>query len=165
MTTIIYPCHRQIRIRDLSIPTIQPHSTLSLPLLQDLRQVSQSRCLLIQIQKCVQRQDPSTMIEVLTELIQTWFLSLNHTLRAVPDKRLVPHLINMWLFVFGKVLPYMQAVFLPLDHEFKGRGSILATPQAAAEFWGVLPNPEHGGALSSSPPTDGRDGITAAGDE
>ena len=124
-----------------------------------------NRLVVIHIQKCVQRHAPSVIIEDLNELFQTGFLSLNHTLRAVLDERLVPHLVNMWLFVFGKVLPYMQAVFLPLDHEFKGRGSILSTPQAAAEFWGVLPNSDHGGALSSSPPTDGRDGITAAGDE
>jgi hypothetical protein len=102
----------------------------------------------------------------LNELFQTGFLSLNHTLRAVPDERLVPHLVNMWLFVFGKVLPYMQAVFLPLDHEFKGHGNTLTTPQAAAEFWGVLPNSDHGGVLSSSPPpTDGQNGVTTAGDE
>jgi hypothetical protein len=124
-----------------------------------------NRLVIIHVQKCVHRHAPSIIIEDLNELFQTGFLSLNHTLRAVPDERLVPHLVNMWLFVFGKVLPYMQAVFLPLDHEFKGRGSVLTTPQAAAEFWGVLPNSDHGGALSSSPPTDGRDGITAAGDE
>ena len=124
-----------------------------------------NRLVAIHIQKCVQRHAPSIIIEDVNELFQTGFLSLNHTLRAVPDERLVPHLVNMWLFVFGKVLPYMQAVFLPLDHEFKGHGNILTTPQAAAEFWGVLPNSDHGGALSSSPPTDGQNGVTAAGDE
>ena len=124
-----------------------------------------NRLVTIHIQRCVQRQSPTIIIEDLDELFQTGFLSLNHTLRIVPDERLVPHLVNMWLFVFGTVLPYMQAVFLPLDLEFKGRGNVLTTPQAAADFWGVLPNSDHGGALSSTPPTDGFDGVRAAGDE
>jgi hypothetical protein len=63
-----------------------------------------NRLVAIHIQKCVQRHAPSIIIEDLNELLQTGFLSLNHTLRAVPDERLVPHLVNMWLFVFGKVL-------------------------------------------------------------
>lgn len=124
-----------------------------------------NRLVSIHVQRCVQRRDPSILIEDLDELFQTGFLSLNHTLRNIPDERLVPHLVNMWVFVFGKVLPYMQAVFLPLDLEFKGRGSVLTTPQAAAEFWGVLPSWDHGSTFSSSPPTDGHDGITPAGDE
>lgn len=124
-----------------------------------------NRLVVIHVQKCVQRHAPTVIIEDLNELFRTGFLSLNDTLRAVPDERLVPHLVNMWLFVFGKVLPYMQAVFLPLDHEFKGRGSVLTTPQAAGEFWGVLPTSDQGGALSSSPPTDSQDGMTAAGDQ
>ncbi len=124
-----------------------------------------NRLVTIHVQRCVQRHLPNVIIEDLDDLFQTGFLSLNHTLRGIPDERLVPYLVKMWISVFGKILPYMQAVFLPLDLEFKGRGSVLTSPQAAAEFWGVLPNSDHGGALSSSPPTDGEGGVTAAGDE
>ena len=119
----------------------------------------------IHVQWCVQKRAPSVLISNLDDLFQTGLGSLNYTLRTVLDEKLVPHLVNMWLFVFGKVLPYMQAVFLPLDLEFKGRGSVLTTPKAAADFWGVLPNSAHGAVLSSSPPMDGPHGVTAAGDE
>lgn len=44
----------------------------------------------------------------------------------------------MWLFTFTSILPYMQAVFLPLDLEFSGNGPLLTSSQAR-DFWGVLP--------------------------
>jgi hypothetical protein len=84
---------------------------------------------------------PSVIVEDLRDLLQTGFSSINHSLRAVPDDSLVPYLAQTWLFVFGTVLPFLQAVFLPLDLEFKGRGSIM-NAREAIEFWGALPNGE-----------------------
>lgn len=55
-----------------------------------------------------------------------------------PDERLIPRLVEMWLFVFTSVLPFLQAVFLPLDLEFEGRGPLMSQA-AAREFWGALP--------------------------
>ena len=91
------------------------------------------------IQRCIVKQSAPTILEDLREFLQTGFTSLDQTLRNVPDHRLVPHLVDMWLLVFGKLLPYMQAVFLPLDLEFKGHGSLM-TPQEAADFWGASPD-------------------------
>ena len=91
------------------------------------------------IQRCIIKRSAPIIVEDLRDLLQTGFTNLNQTLRNVPDHRLVPHLVDMWLFVFGKLLPYMQAVFLPLDLEFKGHGSLL-TPQEAADFWGASPD-------------------------
>lgn len=88
------------------------------------------------IQRCILKRTPTIITEDLRDLAKTGFLSLDQTLRGVPDSRLVPHLASMWLFVYGKVLPYMQAVFLPLDLEFRGHGPLM-TPQEAAEFWGA----------------------------
>jgi hypothetical protein len=120
----------------------------------------------IHVQRCVQRRDPSIVIGDLEDLLKTGFLSLNHTLRLVSDDRLVPHLVGMWIQVFGAILPFMQAVFLPLDQEFKGRGTILTSPKMAAEFWGALPSAESGSTLSSSPPSgSGSDVVVAAGEE
>ena len=117
----------------------------------------------IYIQRCVQRHQPTTITEDLDDLFQTGFLSLNHTIRLVPDDRIVPHLVSLWLVVFQTVLPFMQAVFFPLDQEFKGRGSVLTTRAAAAEFWGALPKPE---STNLSPsPTAREDGFMVAGDE
>lgn len=91
------------------------------------------------IQRCIVQRSAPIIIEELRELLQKGFTSLKKTLRNVPDHRLVPHLVEMWLFVFGKLLPYIQAVFLPLDLEFKGHGSLM-TPQEAADFWGASPD-------------------------
>ena len=98
-----------------------------------------NRLVSINIQRCILKRTPTIITEDLRDLAQTGFLSLDQTLRGVPDSRLVPHLASMWLFVYGKVLPYMQAVFLPLDLEFKGHGAFMS-PQEAAEFWGANPD-------------------------
>ena len=120
----------------------------------------------IHVQRCVQRKDPSIVIGDLEDLLKTGFLSLSHTLRGASDNSLVPRLVMTWMDVFGKILPFMQAVFLPLDQEFKGRGTILTSPKLAAEFWGALPSHESGSKLSSSPASgDGVDFVVAAGEE
>ncbi|KAI9871362.1 MAG: hypothetical protein M1830_002987 [Pleopsidium flavum] len=98
-----------------------------------------NRLVSVHIQRCVQKRAPTIIMEDLHELLHTGFSSLEHNLRGIPDERLVPHLVDMWLFVFGTILPYMQAVFLPLDLEFKGHGSIM-TSREAAEFWGATLN-------------------------
>lgn len=127
-----------------------------------------NRLVSIHIQRCVQKLDPSVAVGDFEDLLRTGFLSLNHTLRSVRDDQLVPHLVGMWISVFTEILPYMQAVFLPLDQEFKGRGAVLTTPAKAAEFWGMIPSSSDS-ALSSSPPgwdsAAGSDSMISAGDE
>lgn len=83
------------------------------------------------------------MIEDLRDLLTTGFSSLDQTLRRIPDERLIPHLVEMWLFTFTSILPYMQAVFLPLDLEFNGRGTLMS-PDQARDFWGALPSSSNG---------------------
>jgi hypothetical protein len=56
----------------------------------------------------------------------------------------------MWLFTFTSILPYMQAVFLPLDKEFSGNGAVMSEDQAR-EFWGALPSFSGSGNSSSIP--------------
>jgi len=90
----------------------------------------------IHIKRCVHKRSPILLIEDLNELLQTGFSSLDQTLRHVPDDRLIPHLVEMWLVVFTTILPFLQAVFLPLDLEFRGSGIMSSTQ--AAEFWGVM---------------------------
>jgi len=98
-----------------------------------------NRLVTIHIQRCIVKRTPTIITEDLRDLFYTGFTSLNQTLHGLPDRGLVPHLVNMWLFVFGTVLPYMQAVFLPLDLEFKGHGSLM-TSQEALDFWGANPD-------------------------
>ena len=94
-----------------------------------------NKLVFVHLQRCYQQRSPTTMIEDLRDLLQTGFSSLDHTLSGVPDDRLIPYLVEMWLFAFGSVLPYVQAVFLPLDMEFKGAGPLMTTAEVA-DFWG-----------------------------
>lgn len=98
-----------------------------------------NRLVSIHIQRCILKRTPAVITEDVRDLSRTGFLSLDQTLRGIPDSRLVPHLASMWIFIYGKILPYMQAVFLPLDLEFKGHGTLM-TPQEAVEFWGANPD-------------------------
>lgn len=90
----------------------------------------------VHIKRCIHKRSPILLIEDLNELLYTGFGSLDQTLRHIPDERLIPHLVEMWLVVFTTILPFLQAVFLPLDLEFRGTG-IMSSIQAS-EFWGVM---------------------------
>lgn len=79
------------------------------------------------------------IVDDLRDLLATGFSSLDQTLRQTPDERLIPHLVEMWLFTFTSILPYMQAVFLPLDLEFSGHGPLMSQ-EIARDFWGALPS-------------------------
>ncbi|KAI9848969.1 MAG: hypothetical protein M1837_005858 [Sclerophora amabilis] len=100
-----------------------------------------NRLVIAHIQRCVQKRAPSIITEDLRDLLRTGFSSLSQTLHRVPDEALVPQLVEMWLDIFGTILPYIQAVFLPLDLEFKGTG-IIMTHREAQDFWGALPEGE-----------------------
>ncbi|KAJ5169188.1 uncharacterized protein N7482_004782 [Penicillium canariense] len=94
---------------------------------------------LVHLQRCVHKRAPAAVIMDLQELLETGFATLNHSsLVGIPDEKLVPHLVQIWMLVFGTILPFIQAVFLPLDLEFKGVGSLM-TSREAVEFWGALP--------------------------
>ena len=98
-----------------------------------------NRLVTVHIQRCIHQRTPTIVTDDLRDLLYTGFTSLEQTVYSISDRGLVPHLVNMWLFVFGTILPFMQAVFLPLDLEFKGHGSLMA-PQEAADFWGANPD-------------------------
>lgn len=92
----------------------------------------------VHILRCIQRKAPSIVIEDLHELLQTGFKSLGQTLRSIPDDKLITKLVEMWVSVYTSILPFLQAVFLPLDLEFKGRGACMSTREAE-EFWNAVP--------------------------
>ena len=98
-----------------------------------------NKLVLVHLQRCVHKRTPTLIISDLQELLDTGFATLNHSsLVGIPDEKLVPHLVQIWMLVFGTILPFIQAVFLPLDLEFKGCGSLM-TSRESREFWGVLP--------------------------
>ncbi|KAM0815652.1 putative HbrB-like protein [Seiridium cardinale] len=97
-----------------------------------------NRVVTMHIQWCIQRRSAHIIIEDLRELLSTGFASLDHTLRksgTEDTNRLIPALVDVWMATFTSILPYMQAVFLPLDLEFSGNGPLL-TPDQARDFWG-----------------------------
>jgi hypothetical protein len=97
-----------------------------------------NRLVTTHIQRCIQKRTPQTLIEDLRDLLVTGFSSLEQTLRPVPSERLASSLVELWLFTFTSILPYMQAVFLPLDLAFSGASPLLS-PTSAADFWALLP--------------------------
>ncbi|KAI0483953.1 HbrB-like protein [Xylariaceae sp. FL0804] len=94
-----------------------------------------NRVVTMHIQYCIQRRSAHMIIEDLQDMLATGFSSLDRTLRAATEDRLIPAIVELWIFTFTSILPYMQAVFLPLDLEFSGNGSLL-TPEQAQDFWG-----------------------------
>ena len=103
-----------------------------------------NKLVLVHLQRCVQKRTPTTIIADLQDLLETGFANLNaSSLIGVSDEKVVPHLVQIWLLVFGTILPFIQAAFLPLDLEFKGSGSLMSSREAL-EFWGEIPS---GGGL------------------
>ncbi|KAJ3951234.1 hypothetical protein N0V92_012369 [Colletotrichum tropicale] len=104
---------------------------------EDLRQPVEdfNKLVTLHIQYCIQRRSPNIILEDLRELLATGFASLDHTLRRTQEDKVIPALVEMWLITYTSILPYMQAVFLPLDLEFSGCG-VLMNPDQARDFWG-----------------------------
>ncbi|CAM1509357.1 Fc.00g030960.m01.CDS01 [Cosmosporella sp. VM-42] len=94
-----------------------------------------NRVVQMHIQWCMHRRSPNAMLEDLRDLLITGFSSLDRTLRKTPEDHFIPTLVELWLFTFTSILPYMQAVFLPLDLEVSGCGTIMTTEQSR-DFWG-----------------------------
>ncbi|KAM4066917.1 hbrB-like domain-containing protein [Hirsutella rhossiliensis] len=100
-----------------------------------------NRVVQMHIQWCIHKRSPGSMLEDVRELLETGFSSLDRTLRLTPEDHFVPTLVELWLFTFTSILPYMQSVFLPLELEVSGCGAIL-TPEQARDFWsGVVTSP------------------------
>jgi hypothetical protein len=94
-----------------------------------------NRIVRLHIQYCIARRSPNIIVEDLRDLLHTGFGSLDYTLRNTPEDRLIPALVELWVFTYGQILHYMLAIFLPLDQEFLGCGSLMTSEQAR-EFWG-----------------------------
>ncbi|KFH48292.1 Target of rapamycin complex 2 subunit-like protein [Hapsidospora chrysogenum ATCC 11550] len=94
-----------------------------------------NRVVQMHIQYCIHRRSPNSMLEDLRDLLVMGFSSLDRTLRKTPEDRFIPALVELWVFTFTSILPFMQSVFLPLDLEVSGCGTIM-TPDQARDFWG-----------------------------
>ncbi|KAK7746642.1 hypothetical protein SLS53_001827 [Cytospora paraplurivora] len=112
-----------------------------------------NRVVTMHLQYCIQRRSPNSVLEDLRDLLKTGFLSLDSKMRRGPEERLIPALVDVWMHVYTGVTPILQAVFLPLDQEFAGNGSLM-TAEQAKDFWGSV--------MASSPGGDGNANLAPA---
>lgn len=96
-----------------------------------------NRVVQMHIQWCLHSRSPNAMLEDLRDLLATGFSALDRTLRKAPEDRFIPTLVELWVFTFTSILPYMQSIFLPLDLEISGRGTLMTSDQAR-DFWGTV---------------------------
>jgi hypothetical protein len=75
------------------------------------------------------------------DFLRVGMFNLDTKLRTADDSNFINTLVEVWMTMFTQVLPYLIAVFLPLQAEFDGTGQIL-TPQEAKEMWRVIPEKE-----------------------
>lgn len=114
-----------------------------------------NRVVSLHLEYCIRRRLPNQILDDLRSLLETGFLSLDQNLRKHSEDRLIPNLVDLWMHVFTAVLPYMQAVFLPLDQEFAGCGEYLKNADSARDFWGGVvagsPMETSGGQIHLAP--------------
>ncbi|ODQ64769.1 HbrB-like protein [Nadsonia fulvescens var. elongata DSM 6958] len=69
------------------------------------------------------------------DLLKTGLFSLDNSLQRLPNNKLLPRLVYVWKFFFSQVLPYWEAVFLPLQLEFEGNGQVLGN--LSDKYWSI----------------------------
>ncbi|ORY78228.1 HbrB-like-domain-containing protein [Protomyces lactucae-debilis] len=72
---------------------------------------------------CIDNKEQSHLVEDLVELFETGTASLDNNLAAMNDEKLIHRLVEIWVFYFSSVLPYLEATFLPLTVEFSSNAS------------------------------------------
>lgn len=78
------------------------------------------------------------VLDEFKDLTKTGMLKLESLLQTVTEAKFLERLVHLWLFFFSQVLPYWEAVFLPLQLEFEGSGPVLSAPGSAANYWHSL---------------------------
>ncbi|KAF8540015.1 HbrB-like-domain-containing protein [Trichophaea hybrida] len=95
-----------------------------------------NKLVVLHIRHCVEHRDPVMLLHDVRKLLETGMSSIEPYLSDLPDERLLTRLVEIWGTVFGYTTPYLEAVFLPLQQEFKGSGSVL-TARESREFFGI----------------------------
>ena len=90
------------------------------PTVEDL-----NRLVLANIRRCQVNHTPlRVLLGEVYDILGAGMLSLDPTLPGlIDDKLLVGRLVEIWGFVWSSVLPYWEAVFLPLQIEFRRAGA------------------------------------------
>jgi hypothetical protein len=72
---------------------------------------------------CIDCKEQGHLVEDLLELFETGTRSLDNNLAGLSDEKLIQRLVEIWVFYFSSVLPYLEATFLPLTIEFSSNAS------------------------------------------
>lgn len=84
---------------------------------------------------------PKEVISEFRNLLKIGIINLDSTLSRAPDEKLISRLVEVWMSFFSQALPYLEAVFLPLQLEFEGVGQILSQEEAQEYWLGLLEKP------------------------
>ncbi|KAK9321702.1 HbrB-like-domain-containing protein [Lipomyces orientalis] len=95
-----------------------------------------NKLVLLHAKRRISERDPGTLINDLRDLLRLGIAAIDPApqVQSVTDNVLVEHVADLWHFFQASVLPYIQAVFVPLQLEFKGVGSVM-TREQATKFW------------------------------
>ncbi|KAK9459790.1 HbrB-like-domain-containing protein [Lipomyces oligophaga] len=95
-----------------------------------------NKLVLLHTKRRISEKDPGTLISEVRDIVKLGVSVFDTTSQALSysDSDLVEHVTQLWRFYYTAVVPYMCAVFLPLQLEFEGDGVILSK-SGAAKFW------------------------------
>lgn len=67
----------------------------------------------------------NVLLQEFQDLTQTGMMRLSDSFHKVSDSKLLARMVDLWQFFFSQVLPYWEAVFLPLQLEFEGQNRMV----------------------------------------
>lgn len=68
--------------------------------------------------------DANDILVEFKDLTKIGMQKLDYSLQKVNDAKLMSRVVELWQFFFSQVLPYWEAIFLPLQLELEGNGYI-----------------------------------------
>ncbi|KAK9432670.1 HbrB-like-domain-containing protein [Lipomyces doorenjongii] len=95
-----------------------------------------NKLVLLHAKRRISERDPGTLINEVRDLLRLGISAFDPApqVQSITDNVLVEHVGDLWQFFQASVLPYIQAVFVPLQLEFEGIGNVM-TQEQASKFW------------------------------
>ncbi|KAK9446863.1 HbrB-like-domain-containing protein [Limtongia smithiae] len=96
-----------------------------------------NKLVMLHTKRRVAERDPNTLISEVRDMLKLGVSVFDSTASLLApstgDEELLGHVVELWQFYRRMVLPYVEAVFVPLQLELDGVG--LMKPEDAARFW------------------------------
>ncbi|KAK9465802.1 HbrB-like-domain-containing protein [Lipomyces arxii] len=95
-----------------------------------------NKLVMLHTKRKIAERDPAGLITDVKDLLRLGISAFDMTsrLQSSVDSEIVERVSELWTFYYASVLPYVRAVFVPLQLEFDGAGSLM-TPEQAIKFW------------------------------